>query len=178
MKAAFLLAHTSAGWSLLASGPDTAALRDQFKQVKVAGFCDVGGKSADRILYMDTSGNMKRKDLDEASAVAGRKVAAAKAAALAAEEEKRKAAETEEGQARAKAEAIAKKAVGVIAESIASVATPASGVPSVAPATAASASTAPSAAPAPAPAASTATDEDETRSHFGGGAPAPAAKKR
>lgn len=75
MKAAVIIARTSAGWHLLDAGEDIAEIKSIFKLLKVTGSHEVDGKPADLALYFDTSGERRKKVLVSPSAVAAKTAA-------------------------------------------------------------------------------------------------------
>jgi hypothetical protein len=186
MKVAVIIAHTASGWKLLSVGDDISALKQSFKDMKIAGQHAIGEEAADVAVYLDTGGNVRRKRLNSADETkrvdaANHKVATDAAAAQRARAEQQAAA-----SGRAQATEIAQKAVAVVAAEVARIAgaeapgdaplaatKPAPAA--VSPGTAKAPAPAAPAAPAPATAAAVAIESDEdsgdAAERFGGKKP-------
>ncbi len=118
MKVAVVLAKFPSGWRALVVGEDPAAIRKDFKAVKVAGSLVHEGEAAEVALYFDSAGTMMRKFLrtpDANEAVEAAAEAEEERIALLAEA---KLDEIAQADGRAQAVAIAEKAVAVITEAV------------------------------------------------------------
>lgn len=156
MKVAVILLHTAQGWSASVCGSDIAAIKAQFKGIKIAGVATAGDLPADEACLLATDGTVTRKRLDDPTTVASRaRVAAAEEARLKREAEAAAAATAQDLTAQASAAAVA--AVTQVVAEAAGVAAEAVAEPVPAPA-------------APAPQAEAPAEAEESpAAHFGGG---------
>lgn len=157
MKVAVILLHTAQGWSASVCGSDIAAIKAQFKGIKIAGVATAGDLPADEACLLATDGTVTRKRLDDPTTVASRaRVAAAEEARLQREAEAAAAATAQDLTAQASAAAVA--AVTQVVAEVAGVAAEAVAEPVPAPAT-----------PAPQAAVGAAAEADDSpAAHFGG----------
>lgn len=120
MKLAVLHARTTSGWHCLESSDDISMVRQKFKDIRAVRHFKVGKQNADLVIYMDTAGNRKRKNLENPKTA--EKIEAANARIAEAQKKKADAEATKaaEAEGKKKASEVAKKVVDVVKKEISS----------------------------------------------------------